>query len=50
MIVEDYVLKLQIENTCRFLGKDGEENHHSFRSSMSQAELKKNGSASWEAT
>ena len=43
MIVEDYVLKLQIEHTYRFLGMDGGGNHHSFRSSMSQTRIKKNG-------
>ena len=30
MIVEDYVLKLQIEHTYRFLGTNGEGNHHSL--------------------
>ena len=39
MIMEDFVLKLLIEHNYRFLGTDGEGNHHSFRSSMSQAEL-----------
>ena len=39
IIVEDYVLKLLIEHDYQFLGTDGAGNHHSFRSSMSQAGL-----------
>ena len=39
MSMEDYLPKLMVEHNYRFLGTDGGRSQHSFRSSISQAEL-----------